>query len=82
MQNWLLKMKRKPGLSWGGRGARKEKHICSGGRFITDKNINFQAMKNLLASLWRPKEGMEIHDIVGYRFSFVFLPYYGFTESP
>lgn len=42
------------------------------GRFMTDKNINFQAMKNLLASLWRPKEGMEIHDIGGYRFSFVF----------
>lgn len=42
------------------------------GRFLTEKNINFQAMKNVLASLWRPKEGMEIHDLGGYRYSFVF----------
>lgn len=42
------------------------------GRFMTDKNINFQAMRNLLASIWRPKEGMEVHDIGGYRFSFIF----------
>lgn len=25
------------------------------GRFLTEKNINFQAMQNVLASLWRPK---------------------------
>lgn len=42
------------------------------GRFLTEKNINFQAMRNMLASLWRPKEGMEIHDIGGYRYSFDF----------
>ncbi|KAL8089958.1 hypothetical protein AgCh_039427 [Apium graveolens] len=42
------------------------------GRFMADKNINFQAMKNLLASIWRPKEGMEVHDIEGYKFSFIF----------
>lgn len=29
-------------------------------------------MQNVLASLWRPKKGMEIHDIGGYRYSFVF----------
>lgn len=28
------------------------------GRFLTDKNINFNAMQNVLASLWRSKEGM------------------------
>lgn len=42
------------------------------GRFLTEKNINFQAMQNVLASLWRPKKGMEVHDIGGYRYSFVF----------
>lgn len=43
------------------------------GRFLTDKNINFNAMQNVMASLWRPKEGMEIHDLGNYRYSFVFF---------
>lgn len=30
-------------------------------------------MQNVLASLWRPKEGVEIHDLGGRRFSFVFF---------
>lgn len=42
------------------------------GCFLTEKNINFNAMQNVLASLWRPKEGMEVHDIGGHRYSFVF----------
>lgn len=42
------------------------------GRFLTDKNINFNAMRNVLSSLWRPKEGMEIHDLGASRYSFVF----------
>lgn len=42
-------------------------------KFMTDKNINFQAMQNILASLWRPKEGVEIHDLGGQRYSFVFF---------
>lgn len=32
-------------------------------KFLTEKNINFQAMQNLLASLRRPKEGMEVYDM-------------------
>lgn len=43
------------------------------GRFLTDKNINSQAMQNVLASIWRPKEGVEIHDLGGQRYSFVFF---------
>lgn len=43
------------------------------GKFLTEKNINFNAMQNVLASLWRPKEGMEIHDLGGHRYSFVFF---------
>ncbi|XP_074341908.1 uncharacterized protein LOC141679304 [Apium graveolens] len=42
------------------------------GRFLTEKNINFMAMQNVLASLWRPKEGFEIHDIGEMRYTFVF----------
>lgn len=41
------------------------------GQFLTEKNINFNAMKNVLASLWS-REGMEIHDIGGSRYPFVF----------
>lgn len=42
------------------------------GRFLMEKNINFNAMRNVIASLWRPREGMEIHDLGGGRYSFVF----------
>lgn len=41
-------------------------------RFLTDKNINFQAMQNVLVSIWRPKEGMEVHDFGGQKYLFVF----------
>ncbi|WOG86768.1 hypothetical protein DCAR_0205986 [Daucus carota subsp. sativus] len=42
------------------------------GRFLTDKNINFPAMQHVLSSLWRPREGVEIHDLGIGRYSFVF----------
>lgn len=42
------------------------------GKFLTEKNINFQAMRNVMATLWRPKEGMEMHDLGGRRYSFIF----------
>lgn len=42
------------------------------GKFLTEKNINFMAMQNVMAVLWRPKEGMEVHDLGGMRYSFVF----------
>lgn len=47
-------------------------HFILVGRFLTEKNINFNAMQNMMASLWRPREGMEIHDLGGYRYSFIF----------
>lgn len=50
----------------------KTKQYVLIGRFLTEKNINFNAMQNVIASLWRPREGMEIHDIGGQRYSFVF----------
>ncbi|XP_074378336.1 uncharacterized protein LOC141719869 [Apium graveolens] len=49
----------------------KEQYVLVG-RFLMENNINFQAMQNLLASLWRPKEGMEVHDLGGNKYSFVF----------
>lgn len=49
----------------------KQKYVLVG-RFLTEKNINFNAMQNVMASLWRPKEGVEIHDLGEFRYSFVF----------
>lgn len=43
------------------------------GKFLTEKNINFQAMQNLMASLWRPREGMEFYDMGDRKFSFIFF---------
>lgn len=41
------------------------------GRFLTDKNINFIAMKNVMASLWRPRDGTDVLDLGEQRYSFV-----------
>lgn len=42
------------------------------GRFLTERNINFVAMQSMMASLWRPKKGVEIHDLGNHRYSFIF----------
>lgn len=42
------------------------------GRFLMEKNINFTAMQNVLTSVWRPKEGVKIHDLGGMWYSIVF----------
>lgn len=58
---------------WGGEEITvKEQTFILIGKFLTDKNINFKAMQDMMASLWRPKEGMEVHDLGGFRYSFVF----------
>lgn len=41
------------------------------GKFLTEKNINFNAMQNVMATLWRPKEGIEVYELGGFRYSFV-----------
>lgn len=33
------------------------------GKFLTMKNMNFQAMQNVVAAIWRPKEGIEVYDL-------------------
>lgn len=43
------------------------------GKFLTEKNININVMQNVMASVWRPKEGMEVHEMGGLRFSFIFF---------
>lgn len=43
------------------------------GKFLTEKNINYNAMQNVMAGLWRPKEGTEVHEMGGLRYSFVFF---------
>ena len=43
------------------------------GRFLTEKNINFNAMQNVMATLWRPREGMQVQDIGGMRYAFTFF---------
>lgn len=49
----------------------KHSHVLVG-KFLTEKNINFSAMQNVMASLWRPNEGMEVYDLGGFGYSFVF----------
>ena len=36
---------------------------CLVGRILTDKVVNFGAMKNTLASLWRPVKGVSIKEL-------------------
>lgn len=45
---------------------------CLVGRFLTDKVINVTAMKNSLASLWRPVKGICIKDLGPNLFLFQF----------
>ena len=46
---------------------------CLVGRFLTDKVISFLAMKNIMASLWRPGRGVCIKDLLPTLFLFQFF---------
>lgn len=37
------------------------------GKFLTEKNIKYNTMQNIMAGLWRPKKGIEVHDMGGLR---------------
>ena len=37
--------------------------LCLVGKFLTDKSVNFNAMKNRMAMLWWPGRGLCIKDI-------------------
>ena len=47
--------------------------FCLLGRFLTEKNINFLAIKNTLASFWEPGKGIIITDVGGGRYLFQFF---------
>ncbi|CAH9121573.1 unnamed protein product [Cuscuta epithymum] len=42
------------------------------GIFLTDQKINFQALKDLLASIWRPSKRVSIKEIGAKRYLFTF----------
>ncbi|KAK6143873.1 hypothetical protein DH2020_024221 [Rehmannia glutinosa] len=46
---------------------------CLVGRFLSDRIVNFQAMKNTLASIWRPVKGVSIKDLGPNLFLFQFF---------
>lgn len=68
----LLEKKEDGGVIVGAEERQSKNIFILAGKCLTEKNINFNEMWNVLASLWRSKEGMEIHDLGVYRYSFVF----------
>ena len=40
-----------------------EKFDLCVGRFLTDRTINFMAMRNRLANIWRPGKGVNIKEL-------------------
>ena len=46
---------------------------CLVGRFLTDKNIDFAAMRSMMASLWKPVKGMCIKSLNSNLFLFQFF---------
>ncbi|KAL8516851.1 hypothetical protein ACS0TY_015201 [Phlomoides rotata] len=47
-------------------------YFCVVGRFLTDQTINFTAMKNMLADIWKPVKGVTIKNIGERRYLFEF----------
>ena len=43
------------------------------GRFLTDKPINFVAMKNTMASIWEPRKGIAVTEVGAGRYLFQFF---------
>lgn len=46
--------------------------FCLVGRFLTDQTINFNAMRNRMANLWKPVMGVAVKSVGGGRFLFQF----------
>ena len=51
----------------------KDFRYCLVGRFLTEKSINFLAMKNTSASVWEPGKGINITKVGSGRFLFPFF---------
>ena len=56
-----------------GKDGKIDFRFCLVGRFLTDKVINFPAMKNTMAALWRPGKGICIKDLTPTLFLFQFF---------
>ena len=52
---------------------KNESRYCLVGRFLTNKVINFTAMKNTMAALWRPGKGVCIKNLSPTLFLFQFF---------
>ncbi|CAN0870587.1 hypothetical protein LINGRAHAP2_LOCUS9579 [Linum grandiflorum] len=37
-------------------------NLCAVGTFVTERTINFNAMRTQMANLWKPREGISIID--------------------
>ena len=46
--------------------------LCLVGQFLTDKTINFQAMKHYMAGVWRPGMGITMKEIKPHLYPFRF----------
>ena len=44
--------------------------FCLVGRFLTSRNVDFDAMRHLMASLWQPGHGMFVKELESNRFLF------------
>lgn len=47
--------------------------LCLVGRFVTDRPINYNDMSYSLAELWRPGEGVHVHELNGGLYLFHFF---------
>lgn len=47
--------------------------LCLVGRFLTDRSVNFNVMRQRMASVWRPVKGVCIMDIGSQRYLFQFF---------
>ncbi|XP_075479012.1 uncharacterized protein At4g02000-like [Primulina tabacum] len=50
-----------------------DQELCLVGRFLIDRSINFNAMKNRLASIWRSGKGICIKELEGNLYLFQFF---------
>ncbi|XVF41904.1 hypothetical protein PTKIN_Ptkin01aG0318000 [Pterospermum kingtungense] len=51
----------------------KHLEFCLVGPFLTDKAINFNVMRNRMASIWRPTKGVNIKEIESQLYLFQFF---------
>ncbi|KAK6115860.1 hypothetical protein DH2020_008129 [Rehmannia glutinosa] len=53
-------------------GGTYEKILCLVGKFISERNVNFNTMKQRMTAIWRPIKGLTVKDIGNQQFMFQF----------